>query len=62
MTMRRALYRKAAACDGAQFGHLATASHVAPMLDVGCSPEPHGTKRWRTTAVARSYWSAQDRS
>jgi len=35
-----ALYRKAAACDGAQFGHSAAASHVAPMLDVGGSPEP----------------------
>jgi len=35
-----ALYRKAAACDGAQFGHSAEASHVAPMLDVGSSPEP----------------------
>jgi hypothetical protein len=37
---------------------------VAPMLDVGSSPEPrrHGTQRWRITAVARSYRSARDRS
>ena len=30
-----ASYWKAAACDGAQFGHSAPASHVAPMLNVG---------------------------
>jgi hypothetical protein len=35
-----ALYRKAAACFGAQFGHSAAASRVAPMLDVGSGPEP----------------------
>jgi hypothetical protein len=59
-----ALNRKAAACDGAQIGHSAAASHVAPILDVGSSPEPrrHGTQRWRITAVARSYWTAQDSS
>ena len=39
ITMRRALHQKAAACDGAQFGHSAVASHVAPILDVGTTPE-----------------------
>src|SRR5581483_7643080 len=42
----RALYRKAAACDSAQFGHSVAASHVAPMLGVGSSAEPrrYGTQ------------------
>jgi transposase-like protein len=34
-----ALYRKAGACDGAQFGHSAAASRVAHTLDVGSNPE-----------------------